>query len=127
MEKEKFRVLVVDDEKVIRENVIEALNKFSVECFEAENGRNALRTMAIHKPDLVLLDLEMPLLGGIGMLKDIKSKYPRLQKIPVIILTASSDKYNVEEALKMGVKGYILKPFSLQDLLQKVNEVLQIE
>lgn len=105
-----LKVLAVDDSKTIRKIVAKAFIPYDCQVLEAENGVEGLSTAAKEKPDLIILDITMPVMSGIEMLGKLKAQ-SNLKDIPVIMLTAESGKENVINILKMGVKDYIVKPF----------------
>jgi len=121
-----LKVLAVDDSKTIRMIVKKAFKAYDCEVLEAENGKDALETASKEKPDLIVLDITMPVMTGPEMLEELK-KDPDLKEIPVIMLTAESGKENVLEILKMGVKDYIVKPFKGAQLIERVIKVITLE
>ena len=120
-----LKVLTVDDSKTIRMIVKKAFKEFDCELFEAENGVEGLATAAKEKPDLIVLDITMPVMNGIEMLSKLKET-PELKKIPVIMLTAESGKDNVMQIVKMGVKDYMVKPFKGKDLIDRVEKIIEL-
>ncbi len=122
--KEK-RILIADDEQNIRLLVSRALSKDYV-VLEAENGEKAVN-LALHQtPDLILMDIMMPVKDGITALHEIKTNQ-RTKAIPVIMLTGVGYELNRELAESMGASGYITKPLRLQELLDVINQVLRID
>ena len=94
--------------------------------FEGENGVEGLAIAAREKPDLIVLDITMPVMNGIEMLGKLKDE-PDLEDIPVIMLTAESGQDNVMQIVKMGVKDYMVKPFKGQDLIERVEKFMKLE
>ena len=121
-----LKVLAVDDSKTIRMIVKKAFKTYDCEVIEAENGKEALETASKEKPDLIVLDITMPVMTGPEMLEALK-KDPELKEIPVIMLTAESGKENVVQILKMGVKDYMVKPFKGEQLIERVTKVVTLE
>ena len=121
-----LKVLTVDDSKTIRMIVKKAFKDFDCEMFEAENGVEGLAIAAKEKPGLIVLDITMPVMNGIEMLEKIKSE-PDLRNIPVIMLTAESGKDNVMHIVKMGVKDYMVKPFKGEELIGRVQKIIQLK
>lgn len=119
------KVLTVDDSKTIRMIVKKAFNTYDCELFEAENGVEGLATAAKQKPDLIILDITMPVMNGIEMLDRLKSE-AELKDIPVIMLTAESGKDNVMKIVQMGVKDYMVKPFKGEELIERVVKILKL-
>jgi CheY-like chemotaxis protein len=120
------KVLTVDDSKTIRMIVKKALKQFDCELFEAENGVEGLSAAAKVHPDLIVLDITMPVMTGIEMLEKLKEDSV-LKDIPVIMLTAESGKDNVMQIVKMGVKDYIVKPFKGEQLVERARKNVNLE
>ena len=120
-----LKVLTVDDSKTIRMIVKKAFKDYDCEMFEAENGVEGLAIAAKAKPDLIVLDITMPVMNGIEMLAKLKEEAD-LNDIPVIMLTAESGKDNVMQIVKMGVKDYMVKPFKGQDLIDRVEKIMRL-
>jgi CheY-like chemotaxis protein len=120
------KVLTVDDSKTIRMIVKKAFKPYDCELIEAENGKIGLDTAAREKPDLIILDITMPVMTGIEMLEKLKGN-DELKSVPVIMLTAESGKDNVMQIVKMGVQNYIVKPFKGEQLIERVRGVLALD
>src|SRR5512141_666904 len=114
-------VLTVDDSKVLRMIVTRHLKPFGVETIEAENGEVGIAKAKQTKPDLILLDYNMPVMDGYRTLEALKAD-SELRHIPVIMLTTEASAETVVRLIKLGLKDYIAKPFSREDLLKKVND-----
>ena len=113
-------ILVVDDMPIFRDPIAATLRLAGFETVCAANGRDALAAAKTHRPDVILLDVAMPVMDGIACLRALRVD-PDLGKTPVILLTAMSDKRYVVEAGKLGVQDYLLKSaFSMQELLTRV-------
>ena len=121
-----LKVLTVDDSKTIRMIVKKAFKPYDCEMIEAENGVEGLAAAAREKPDLIVLDITMPVMNGIEMLSKLKSEED-LKDIPVIMLTAESGKDNVMHIVKLGVKDYMVKPFKGGDLIERVENLMKLE
>jgi response regulator NasT len=104
----RLRIFIADDESIIRVDLREMLSEMGHEVVgEATTGKEAVRKIKELNPDLVFLDLKMPIMDGLEALSKINE-----QKLyPVIILTAFSEKDLIEKAVKLGAKAYIVKPF----------------
>ena len=122
----KLRVLTVDDSKTIRTIVRKAFQPYNCEVQEAENGVEGLAAATQDKPDLIILDITMPVMNGIEMLDKLKSDAD-LKNVPVIMLTAESGKENVVHIVGEGVNDYMVKPFKAEELLERVGKILPIE
>jgi CheY-like chemotaxis protein len=121
-----LKILTVDDSKTIRMIVKKAFKPFDCQLFEAENGVEGLALAAKEKPDLIVLDITMPVMNGIEMLGKLKRE-EELKDIPIIMLTAESGKDNVLEIVKMGVKDYIVKPFKGEQLIERASGVVNLQ
>jgi two-component system chemotaxis response regulator CheY len=118
----KPRVLVADDHEVARMLVVQTLEAIGFEVTAVADGRSALESARMVRPDLMLLDVNMPELNGFDLLREVKAS-PDIQQIPVIMLTASGMSRDIAEALAMGAADYITKPFSPAELLARVRRV----
>jgi CheY-like chemotaxis protein len=116
-------VLTVDDSKVVRSMVTRHLQPYGCTIVEATNGQEGVEMARSHKPDLVLLDVTMPVMDGRQALAELR-KDESTKKIPVIMLTAESARDLVVEIAKLGVNGYIVKPFQQETFDKEVSKVL---
>jgi DNA-binding response OmpR family regulator len=116
-------ILVVDDEPDLVITIKNRLewNKFKVET--AADGAEGLEKAESVNPDLILLDCNMPVMSGLDMLQLLRQKR-NFKKIPVIMLTAVSETYDIDTASILGVEGYITKPFNFTELLEKISDIL---
>ncbi|MEW6258644.1 MAG: response regulator [Thermodesulfobacteriota bacterium] len=121
-----LKVLAVDDSKTIRKIVAKAFAPYDCQVIEAENGIEGLAIAGKDKPDLIILDITMPVMNGTEMLQKLKAQ-SNLKDIPVIMLTAESGKENVINILKMGVKDYIVKPFKGEQLIDRVSKLFTLK
>jgi len=121
-----LKILTVDDSKTIRMIVKKAFKTYDCELFEAENGVEGLAAAAREKPDLIVLDITMPIMDGVEMLSKLKGE-AALKDIPVIMLTAEAGKDNVIKVVKMGIKDYIVKPFESSLLTEKAGKIVKLE
>jgi DNA-binding response OmpR family regulator len=117
-----FSVAVVDDDLVTRELVAAALSKTGWEVLLYENGRLFIDDLAFRRPDLIFLDLLMPVMDGFGVLSALRSAKDR---VPVIIFSSLSDRQTVVKALSFGVKSYLTKPLAPNGILSKAVEILK--
>jgi response regulator NasT len=112
----KVRILVAEDETIIRLDLVEMLTEAGYEVIaQAENGAIAVELAKQHKPDLAILDIKMPEMDGITAAEQITSI------APVLILTAFSQREIVELARDAGVMAYVVKPFSINDLVPAIE------
>jgi CheY-like chemotaxis protein len=119
-------ILTVDDAKAVRLLTQRALAPFDCEMSEAPNGYNALFAMERALPDLILLDVNMPTMGGLEMLTMMRSN-PTLAAVPVIMLTSPADHGVLAELTALGVSGIVMKPFSAAALVEKVRAVINLQ
>jgi DNA-binding response OmpR family regulator len=115
------RVLVVDDEPAIRELVGSYLRDDGFEVVEAVDGEHALARFGEQTPDLVVLDLRLPGMGGLDVLREIR----RTSSVYVIVLTARAEEADKLIGLELGADDYITKPFSPRELVARVRAVLR--
>ncbi len=120
---DKKRILIVDDSPDTLTLTSLTLKKFGYDTLTARNGREAFEIIQKEKPDLVLLDLIIPIVYGNGLCKRIKSD-EELKHIPIILFTAYSDVITIEKAKEFGADDYIVKPFTTEELLEKVDKAL---
>jgi len=118
------QVLVVDDMAVFREPIAAALRLSGYEALEASDGQEALRVMRSSRPDIVLLDVAMPQMDGLSVLRAMHAD-TGLRDVPVILLTAIADRERVVDAARHGARDYLLKSsFSLPQLMERISRVL---
>lgn len=117
------RVLVVDDDAMNLKMAEFILKQNDYEVYKAESGMECLLFLKDNKVDLILLDVEMPIMSGIKTLEIIKDN-KEMADIPVIFLTASADSDTVLEAGKLGAVDYVTKPFMPQELLKRVEKTI---
>ena len=118
------KVLVVDDEENIRTLVHFNLEKAGYAVEVASNGKEALDQIAISKPDLVILDLMLPVIDGLDVCRQLKGK-PSTSSIPIIMLTAKSEEVDRVIGLELGADDYMTKPFGPRELMARIKAVLR--
>ncbi|MCR3757538.1 response regulator [Clostridium felsineum] len=122
----KRRILVVDDHFVVREGlklIFELEDEYEV-VGEAENGERALVMIDELKPDLVLMDLSMPKMSGLDVIKALNEKE---NSVPIIILTTYNEDNLIKEGLSLGAKGYLLKDTTREELIRTVESAVRGE
>jgi response regulator NasT len=113
---QKIRILVAEDETIIRLDLVEMLTEAGYEVIaQAENGAVAIELAKLHKPDLAILDVKMPEVDGITAAQEI------ISVAPVLMLTAFSQRELVDRARDAGVMAYVVKPFSINDLIPAIE------
>ena len=116
-----MKILVVEDDKIIREGICEYLSEFGYEMYEAEDGRKALNIFKDKDINLIILDIQIPLLNGLEVLKEVRKE----SKIPILMLTAFSDEEYKISAFSSLADGYIEKPFSLPVLKVRIDSLIK--
>ena len=119
-----IKIYIVEDDENIREIVIYALNSAGFEATGFEAGEEFLSVLETKLPSLVLLDIMLPEIDGLTILKRLRSM-PRAKKLPVIMLTAKNSEYDKVKGLDMGADDYISKPFGVMELIARINAVLR--
>ena len=110
------RILIVDDEEVIRKFLKIHLSKLGYEVTEAEEGEKAIEKIGGGKFDLIICDVMMPNKNGWEVIKEVKSN-PELNEIPIILLTAKNDDVDMFKGYELGANYYMTKPFTKDQLL----------
>lgn len=120
-----MKILLIDDDKPIRELFGHVLQKANYELVFAGDGKSGLEKAKLEKPEVILLDQVLPDMSGNDILKQLKSD-PVTQSIPVAMISNYSQESMMQEALNMGATDYILKyQIEPQDLLQKIERIMQ--
>ena len=119
---EKRLILVVEDERTISNFICRALTANDYKAMSATTGKEALSLFFSHRPDLVLLDLGLPDMDGLDVLKEL-SGLP--QEVPVIIISARDRESEKVKALDMGADDYVVKPFGVSELLARIRTTLR--
>jgi two-component system, OmpR family, alkaline phosphatase synthesis response regulator PhoP len=121
---ERAKILVVDDEPNIVQTLQDRLEMNDYKVVTACNGKEGLDTALTEKPDIVLLDVIMPVMDGHEMLEHLR-KHEEGRDIAVIMLTARSQNQDIARANACGIDDYIVKPFDLSELLEKIESILE--
>lgn len=119
-------ILTVDDSKGLRLMVAQALGGFACDVHEASNGYNAFFAIERARPDLILLDVSMPVMDGIETLTRLKAA-PELAAIPVIMLTSPANHAVMDQITALGASGTLMKPFNEAALVEKVRGELKLK
>jgi two-component system chemotaxis response regulator CheY len=120
-------VLVVDDSAAIRKILTRVLRQTGMAIqtiHEAGDGQEALALMAQHRIDLVLSDINMPKMDGLQLLASLKAS-PQWQCIPVVMITTEGGETKVAEAVRLGAAGYVRKPFTADQIKEKLVGILE--
>ena len=120
---DKFRVIVAEDEHLIRNNIVKKINELSL-GFEViagvQNGMACLKQIEETIPDLIITDIRMPLMDGLELLEHVSIDYPYIKKI---VISGYDEFEYARQALRMGVVDYLLKPIKIEDLSKILNKV----
>jgi two-component system KDP operon response regulator KdpE len=117
------KILIVDDEPFNVDYLLQELEDLNCQLLTASNGREALDKIRSEQPDLVLLDLMMPVLDGFAVLAQVKAD-PMLRDIPIIVTSAANNSRSIVRGIKQGAEDYLTKPLDERLLIQKVKEYL---
>ena len=117
------RILVVEDQEDNRQILRDLLGSVDLEMVEAENGEEALAAVAEHKPDLILMDIQLPIMDGYEATRRIKAD-PATKNIPIIVVTSYALSGDEGKAREAGCDAYVTKPYSPRQLLAKIREYL---
>ena len=120
------RILVVEDDKQIADMIAFKLRNSGHQVIQAQDGEQAIDLAKNHLPDLVMLDVMMPGIGGFEVLRRLKID-PALRAVPVIMVTAKGHERDVLSGLHGGAVDYVVKPFSLKELAARVELALKKE
>lgn len=115
------RIIIIEDEKQIRRYLRAAFEVAGFEVLEAENGQQGLVLSSAHKPDLLVIDLGLPDMDGIDVIRDIRS----WSRVPIIVLSARSHERHKVQALDVGADDYLCKPFGTAELLARIRAHLR--
>ncbi|TDD95055.1 response regulator [Flavobacterium cellulosilyticum] len=116
------KILIIDDEVKLRENICELLLFVGYDVLEARDGIEGLEKLVQFRPDLIICDIMMPLLDGYGFME--KQQLSDYSNIPVIFLSAKLDQKDIEKGLALGVKEFFTKPFVFKELKQSIENYL---
>ncbi len=117
------KILLVDDSPTVLQLERTFLQSVGCELLSASTGGDALAKAEASVPDLILLDIVMPGLDGLAVLRELRSR-PTTRNIPIVMVTTKSDEKHMTSALELGCTGYITKPFTRSELLEVVRDAL---
>ncbi len=121
-----FNILITDDSLSMRAVIRKVINLSGIpvaECFEAANGRQALEILSQHWVDVIISDINMPEMNGMELLQELK-KDKLFQEIPVIMVSTEGNRERIEEAERMGARGFLKKPFVPEELRSELYRIL---
>jgi CheY-like chemotaxis protein len=120
------RLLLAEDDEFSRDMLVRRLQRNGYEMFAAADGREALQATQLHRPDLILMDLDMPVMDGFAAIHALKSD-PRTFRIPIIVLTSHASPEDVAAAARAGCCAFEAKPVVLRRLMDRIEEALQAQ
>ena len=123
-EQEKLRILITDDSRLLRKKLREELEKLGCEVIEAVNGREAITSVLEQEPDGVILDIVMPVVGGIEALEFIREVAP---DVPVVMLSSMGTPQKLMQCLKMGAVDFIHKPYTREQIIHTVERLKRLK
>jgi len=118
----KLKILLVDDEEEFVTTLAERLELRGLQARAALNGEAALKMIEADTPEIVILDIMMPGIGGFEVLRRIKAQHPRL---PVILLTGRGSTNEGIKGMRLGAFDYLMKPLNIEELLKKMQEAIK--
>ena len=119
------KILVIEDDKFLRELIVQKLLKEGYEIVEAVEGEEGIKKVTEENPDIILLDIILPGMDGFEVLKKIKED-KKVQHIPVIILSNLGQQDDIDKGIKLGAKDYLIKAeFTPGEIVEKVKNVLE--
>lgn len=114
-------ILIVDDEKSIRSFLRVSIESQGYKCIDTDNGSSALMLAVSHNPDIIILDLGLPDMDGVEVIKKLRT----MSQMPIIIISARGHEREKVEALDAGADDYLTKPFSVSELLARIRVILR--
>ncbi len=114
--------MIVDDEPGVRALLNDTLRIAGFETLEASDGMSALTALRKNKPNLIIIDINMPLMDGFELVERLRSAK---DMVPVLMLTARGEKADIARGLKLGADDYVVKPFGLEELVLRVKAILR--
>lgn len=123
-EQEKLRILITDDSRLLRKKLREELERLNCEVIEAVNGKEAITLVLEQEPDGVILDIVMPVVGGIEALEFIREVAP---DVPVVMLSSMGTPQKLMKCLKMGAIDFIHKPYTREQIIHTVERLKRLK
>ncbi len=120
---DKTKILIVDDEPDLVQTLRDRLEMNGYNIITAGNGREGLEKVLQEKPNIVLLDVIMPIMDGLETLEALR-KHPETKNVAVIMLTARSQRQDIVRAKVCGITDYVVKPFDLTELIEKIENIV---
>ena len=123
-EEEKLRILITDDSRLLRKKLREELERLGCEVIEAVNGKEAITLVLEQEPDAVILDVVMPVVGGIEALELIRELAP---DVPVVMLSSMGTPQKLMKCLKMGAIDFIHKPYTREQIIHTIERLKRMK
>lgn len=120
----KIKILIADDNSFIRNSTCYALKREGYIIYEAETGQAAIDQAVKHVPDIIIMDLLMPVMNGFDAIENIR-QFPDLKDIPIVLITAHATKEHVLKGTKLGVVAFLVKPFNLDELIGLIQSTIK--
>lgn len=117
-------VLVVEDNLSQREMIATVLREGGLDVVSVEDGQEALVQIDSHAPDVLVLDIIMPRMSGYEVCRRVRSD-PRTSKMPIVFCSSKSEQFDIHWGIKQGADAYLSKPFSSQELIRTIKQLLQ--
>lgn len=120
----KFKILIAEDNQIIRESIAEAFLKCGYEILTAPNGKIAVHAALTYHPDIIIMDYHMPLLNGFEAVTQIR-QYPSCRNIPIVILTSDEEKDTKLEGLSLDIDEFLTKPIDDEEIVARVQMLIK--
>ena len=120
------RILVVEDDRPLREAIVRALTAAGFQVIEAANAPEAMSASELQRPDIILTDIYMPDMDGLELIRRMR-RIPRLAGIPIIAVSASASNSDAATCLAAGADAFLSKPVVEADLLEKIGNLLRLQ
>jgi len=121
---DKIKILIVDDEPDLVQTLRDRLEMNGYDIVTANNGKEGLEKAVQEKPNIILLDVIMPVMDGLEMLEALR-KHPECKDCAIIMLTARSQRQDIVRAKVCGIQDYVVKPFDLSELVEKIESIVE--
>ncbi|MFA4015080.1 MAG: hypothetical protein RUDDFDWM_000153 [Candidatus Fervidibacterota bacterium] len=118
------KILIADDEVLVRQVIKQVLQSEGYDVIEAKDGKEAVELVRNEKPDLLIIDVRMPVMDGMQACRIIREFDEPIRSIPIIILTAIDTVLGRRLSAELGIEMYLTKPISLKELRQRVKELI---
>lgn len=116
-------VLVIEDEALIRTNILTILQMNGYATLEADDGHSGLQLALEHKPDLVISDIMMSGMNGLAVVQELRAS-ASMSSVPILLLSGRTDTSDVDEGMRLGASGYLIKPFRIPEFVDAVHALL---